>query len=69
MNQNNTQSACACMGPQLGEPYCPCEMSNRGLPRVDNSKEIVGANERLSEAFAFIFDYRNKLNTVSENKC
>ena len=23
---------CACMGPQQGEPYCPCEMERRGLP-------------------------------------
>jgi hypothetical protein len=24
-------SACACLGPQGGDPFCPCEMSRRGL--------------------------------------
>ncbi|MEX3984123.1 hypothetical protein AB4Y45_34785 [Paraburkholderia sp. EG287A] len=23
---------CACMGPQFGEPHCPCEMERLGLP-------------------------------------
>lgn len=22
---------CACMGPQRGDPYCPCEMRRRGM--------------------------------------
>lgn len=24
---------CACLGPQCGEPFCPCVMRTRGLPR------------------------------------
>lgn len=28
-------SACACMGKIYGEPYCPCEMRNRGIPSSD----------------------------------
>ena len=23
---------CACMGPMYGEPYCYCQMEDRGLP-------------------------------------
>lgn len=23
--------ACACMGPSWGDPYCPCEMKQKGL--------------------------------------
>ena len=33
---------CACMGAGYGEPYCPCEMSRRGLPP---SPERVRATE------------------------
>lgn len=25
-------SMCGCLGPQYGEPYCPCQMTQRGLP-------------------------------------
>jgi hypothetical protein len=33
---------CACMGPILGQPYCPCEMQSRGL---SDGKEYVWSEE------------------------
>jgi hypothetical protein len=40
---------CACLGAAPGEPYCPCEMTRRGLPaspaRVQAADE---ANRRLA---------------------
>ncbi len=31
-------SACGCMGPQYDEPYCPCVMRSKGIPRTDPIK-------------------------------
>lgn len=38
---------CACMGPQRGDPYCPCEMKRRGLEPTGPSEEEYRA---LAEA-------------------
>lgn len=47
-----TLSACACMGPMYGEPYCPCEMNRRGLP---SSPEHVAANEKANRDLDALF--------------
>lgn len=44
--------ACACMGAVYGEPYCPCEMSQRGLP---SSPEHVAANEKANRELGELF--------------
>ncbi|KWA84116.1 hypothetical protein WL29_22385 [Burkholderia ubonensis] len=36
-------SLCACLGPVYDEPYCPCEMRRRGLPRSAHHKRAVEA--------------------------
>lgn len=36
---------CGCLGQMYGEPYCPCEMTRRGLPP---SPERVRANEEAN---------------------
>lgn len=42
-------SLCACLGAAPGEPYCPCEMTRRGLPATpERVKAAAGANERLA---------------------
>lgn len=33
--------ACACLGPQNGEPYCPCRMRREGLPSNAESDAIL----------------------------
>lgn len=36
-------SLCACLGPVYNEPYCPCEMRRRGLPRSVQHKRATEA--------------------------
>lgn len=43
---------CACMGPQCGEPLCPCSMAKAGLPM---SKENVEATEKAKVEMAIFF--------------
>lgn len=31
----DTSQACMCIGPQNGEPYCPCKMRSRGVYKRD----------------------------------
>jgi len=39
---------CACIGPGYGEPYCPCEMTRRGLPSSpERIAEAAAAEDRL----------------------
>jgi hypothetical protein len=45
-------SLCACLGPQCGEPHCPCEMKRRGLPP---SPERVAAEAEAREKLAALF--------------
>lgn len=41
-------NACACMGPQKGDPYCPCEMTRRGLePTGPTPEELEAFKEAL----------------------
>jgi hypothetical protein len=37
---------CACLGPQAGEPHCPCEMKRRGLPPSPERKAAESAAEQ-----------------------
>lgn len=46
-------SLCACIGPMYGEPYCPCEMSRRGLPP---SPQREAAQQEASERLAKLFE-------------
>lgn len=44
---------CACMGPQCGEPYCPCEMTRRGLlPSAERLAANRAAEARWAELVA-----------------
>lgn len=42
--------ACACMGSMYGEPYCPCEMKNRGLQAEMDNNPLRKAEEVRAEA-------------------
>ena len=43
-------SMCGCMGPGYGEPYCPCEMTRRGLPPSPARQQATAeANRRMSD--------------------
>ena len=45
-------SLCACLGAMYGEPYCPCEMSRRGLPPSPQREAAQqDAQERLTKLF------------------
>jgi hypothetical protein len=44
--------ACACIGPVHGEPYCYCEMRQRGLPlneqaRAEDKRKLEAALDKL----------------------
>lgn len=41
-------SACGCLGPMYGEPYCPCTMERMGLD-MDNNPLRVAENIRSAE--------------------
>jgi hypothetical protein len=50
-------SLCGCLGPQYGEPYCPCRMEREGLGEQMRSNPLRieanrGADERLAKLFA-----------------
>jgi hypothetical protein len=46
-------TACACLGPHPGDPYCPCDMKNRGLTSAYKSPEPNPESIRnLNEFFA-----------------
>jgi len=48
-------SVCACMGPRMGEPFCPCGMRSRGLKtRADDPETIRELNERREKLFGLI---------------
>jgi hypothetical protein len=50
-------SMCACMGPGYGEPYCPCEMSRRGLDeQMKNNPLRIEANKRSAEMWKKFMD-------------
>ena len=42
-------TACACMGPQNGEQYCPCRMQSMGLRTAEDYKMSQEQNKRLKE--------------------
>jgi hypothetical protein len=48
-------NACACMGPQLGQPYCPCEMQRRGLSDGKEYEWAEADKERLTKALDKMF--------------
>ena len=41
-------SACACLGPQFGEPLCPCMMKASGAPR-SKEYEAYYAPDKVKE--------------------
>ena len=44
---------CGCVGSLYGEPYCPCEMSRRGLPpSQERTRADEDAKTRLAEILA-----------------
>jgi hypothetical protein len=47
-------SACACMGPLRGDPYCFCEMNRRGLTPTPSSPE---EDAQLKAALAKMFGW------------
>jgi hypothetical protein len=49
---------CACVGPQNGEPYCPCTMRREGLET--GFKWIQEDIDQLQKALEYIFDPINK---------
>ena len=52
MNDMKTPSACACMGAVYGEPYCPCEMRQRGLCSSEKHEEAMKkAKEDMARVF------------------
>lgn len=52
---------CACLGPQCGEPYCPCEMEARKLERNpewfqrNNPEQLEKLRAELAEKMKGIF--------------
>lgn len=50
---------CACMGPQNGEPYCPCKMRREGL-ETTGGKWTQEDIDQMQKALEEIFDPKNK---------
>lgn len=49
---------CACMGPMHGDPYCYCEMENRGLKVSEKYKMTPEQEKKLDDALADIFEWK-----------
>lgn len=46
-------SFCGCMGPMYGEPYCPCQMKQKGLQaEMDANPERQAEQKRWEEFWA-----------------
>lgn len=62
-------SPCACLGPQCGEPHCPCVMESQGLERSAEWQEkhspeaVARVNAELRAVFDEIFERRNERNS------
>jgi predicted Ser/Thr protein kinase len=54
MSEKQSISACACIGPVLGEPYCECRMRSLGLPLNESAREQ--AAQQLREALSKALD-------------
>ena len=58
-------SPCACLGPQCGEPHCPCVMESQGLERSKEWQEkhspeaTAQVNAELRAAFENIYKKRD----------
>lgn len=56
-------TACACMGPMYGEPFCYCLMIAKNLPlsneRVVAAKEATEAMEKIFNGRSIIKDETN----------
>jgi hypothetical protein len=46
----NFEDACACMGPILGQPHCPCKMQKLGLSDGTEYKWSQDDKDRLENA-------------------
>lgn len=44
-------SMCACMGPVYGEPYCPCQMAQRGLEPSPLHQQAMAEQEARLQDF------------------
>lgn len=63
----NKITVCACLGPQFGEPFCPCEMRRKNLPRSEEQKEYysdANVKKRQQKLDLFI----NKLKERRRNR-
>ncbi len=69
-------NACACMGPQFGEPFCECHMTQAGLERSPEYKEyyseenVAKRKEEMNKVFAKAYGWKDVTSeyTVSEDK-
>lgn len=57
--------ACACLGPQFGEPYCECHMAQAGLERSYEYKQyyseenVAKRKEEMNKVFAKIYGWKD----------
>lgn len=51
---------CACLGPQYGDPYCICEMKQRGLTPSKSYDWTEEEKENLNNALAEMFKWKTK---------
>lgn len=49
---------CACLGPRQGEPYCMCEMIDRGIRTKKDYAMSESEKVRLNEALSKVFDWK-----------
>jgi len=58
MKDDTYYGPCACLGPGFNEPYCPCVMRQKGLPRSDawieyhSPENTKIREEKMRKAFA-----------------
>lgn len=59
-------NACACLGPQFGEPYCHCQMEGLKLERSAAYKEyysdenVAARKAEMNKVFAKIYGWDNE---------
>ena len=68
IDYGDEMNLCACMGPMYGEPYCYCQMKQRGLEyfmdnnpvRIEAASESAARCKRLWEPGGWFYENAGK---------
>ena len=64
-------TACACLGPQFGEPFCPCQMEGRERSAEYNEymlpENVDKRRQELNQALAKVFGWNKEEENEKSN--